>query len=616
MAITYDARTGTLTSTGSYSVDLTVGNITLNTANNIDFEDTGVNIGRWNASTFYTATNSSIHYAPGLADYVTNSWSSGNYFTTFSGSPTWQINGTAGITISDPVTFHTPSATNTSINLPHGVAPTTPTDGDVWTTTTGLFVQANGTTIGPVVDAATAPPAPSALLVGKWTYDGTSTSMTNPGSGFIRFNNATPTSANIMSIHYIDNDAVDWEQHILDAWGGTATGILVRMTKVGDPLTYMVWSINSDNDQLTYNLPYINVVAWEGTWTNGDEIYIEIQTQPFVQRPTTDHGIYTASATLSGQPLNGLIQSSIITHDPAGGSAQFNFLDGGTGVISYNAGNFDISGGAINQIRSSNRFELYGSTNSLPRLTVTETSVQLGHANDVGNGTPMLYLHERTSADAGVAEFGQLWVKDDAPNNLYFRDDAGTDYNLTNPGSTATTISTGWSTGSGGGSFTIGANAPLLLTEQANDDTPGAGLGQVWVQTDTPNRLMFTDDTGQDIRVTPYRATVQTTNATQTEIISIAVASGTTFGYRINIVGNEAATGDTVFESIFGAIHNQGGTTAIVGSDIVDRTEDAGAAAWVVTVAADDTTDALTVDVTGEASHTIDWKVSVEILDV
>ncbi len=111
-------------------------------------------------------------------------------------------------------------------------------------------------------------------------------------------------------------------------------------------------------------------------------------------------------------------------------------------------------------------------------------------------------------------------------------------------------------------------------------------------------------------------ATVQTTTATQTEIIAIPVASGTTFGYRINIVGNEAATGDTVFESIFGAIHNQGGTTAIVGSDIVDRTEDAGAAAWVVTVAADDTTDALTVDVTGEASHTIDWKVSVEILDV
>jgi hypothetical protein len=111
-------------------------------------------------------------------------------------------------------------------------------------------------------------------------------------------------------------------------------------------------------------------------------------------------------------------------------------------------------------------------------------------------------------------------------------------------------------------------------------------------------------------------ATVQTTDATQTEIISIAVASGTTFGYRINIVGNEAATGDTVFESIFGAIHNQGGTTAIVGSDIVDRTEDAGATAWVVTVAADDTTDALTVDVTGEAAHTIDWKVNVEILDV
>ena len=178
--------------------------------------------------------------------------------------------------------------------------------------------------------------------------------------------------------------------------------------------------------------------------------------------------------------------------------------------------------------------------------------------------------------------------------------------------------------GGGGMSGNFNLNSPLrfasndsiYMGEKLNADADEANFGQIWVRNDTPNTLMFTDDTGQDIQISPYRATVTTTTATQTEIISIPVASGTTYGYRINIVGNEAATGDTVFESIFGAIHNQAGTTAIVGSDIVDRTEDAGAAAWVVTVAADDTTDALTVDVTGEASHTIDWKVSVEILDV
>lgn len=34
--------------------------------------------------------------------------------------------------------------------LPHGTAPTTPTNGDMWTTTTGLFVRVNGATVGPL----------------------------------------------------------------------------------------------------------------------------------------------------------------------------------------------------------------------------------------------------------------------------------------------------------------------------------------------------------------------------------------------------------------------------------------------------------------------------------
>ena len=32
------------------------------------------------------------------------------------------------------------------LNLPHGAAPTSPVDGDMWTTTSGLFVRINGTT--------------------------------------------------------------------------------------------------------------------------------------------------------------------------------------------------------------------------------------------------------------------------------------------------------------------------------------------------------------------------------------------------------------------------------------------------------------------------------------
>ena len=33
------------------------------------------------------------------------------------------------------------------LNLPHGTAPTTPVDGDIWTTSSGIFTQINGTTV-------------------------------------------------------------------------------------------------------------------------------------------------------------------------------------------------------------------------------------------------------------------------------------------------------------------------------------------------------------------------------------------------------------------------------------------------------------------------------------
>lgn len=370
--------------------------------------------------------------------------------------------------------------------------------GQVWvrndTPNTLMFTDDAGTDW--VVGGSAAPAPASAVLTGKWTYDGINTGMSNPGSGFIRFSNLTLTSSNRMSIHYIDVDGTDWEQHMLDAWG-SEFGILVRMVKVGDPLTYVVWSINSDSDQLTYNVPYINLVEFEGTWTDGDEIYIEIQTQPYIDRPTTNYGLYVGYATLSGQPLCGLRQTALLTHNPTSGAAELSFNDGGPFIISVNNGAVTMSGGSIWRNNASNRHEWYGASNILPRLTVSETAVTLGHANDAGNGAPQFYMRERTSLAAPGIGWGGLAVLNSTPNQLWFIDDANNTYNLTDPGAGATTITAGWSTGSGG-SLTIAANAPLFYTEQAADDNPAAGQGQVWVRNDTPNTLMFTDDAGTD----------------------------------------------------------------------------------------------------------------------
>lgn len=42
------------------------------------------------------------------------------------------------------------TASIAGLNIPHGTAPSSPVDGDVWTTSAGLFVRINGSTIGPL----------------------------------------------------------------------------------------------------------------------------------------------------------------------------------------------------------------------------------------------------------------------------------------------------------------------------------------------------------------------------------------------------------------------------------------------------------------------------------
>lgn len=56
---------------------------------------------------------------------------------------------TLGCTMLGELTTVASSATSSGFTIPPGVAPTTPNNGDVWVTTAGMFVRANGITIGP-----------------------------------------------------------------------------------------------------------------------------------------------------------------------------------------------------------------------------------------------------------------------------------------------------------------------------------------------------------------------------------------------------------------------------------------------------------------------------------
>lgn len=71
-----------------------------------------------------------------------------------------------GGTLAGLVVTVTPTAASAGFRLPHGTAPSSPTDGDVWTTTAGLYVRINGATVAVEYDGDTAYLTPDGSAVG------------------------------------------------------------------------------------------------------------------------------------------------------------------------------------------------------------------------------------------------------------------------------------------------------------------------------------------------------------------------------------------------------------------------------------------------------------------
>jgi hypothetical protein len=60
----------------------------------------------------------------------------------------------AGGTMTGKLNTVASSTSTAGLRLPHGVAPTSPANGDIWTTTTGIYTQINGSTVGPLASTS------------------------------------------------------------------------------------------------------------------------------------------------------------------------------------------------------------------------------------------------------------------------------------------------------------------------------------------------------------------------------------------------------------------------------------------------------------------------------
>ena len=54
------------------------------------------------------------------------------------------------ISASGKLTLSSGTTSRATFNIPHGIAPTSPVNGDIWTTTSGMYVRVSGSTVGPL----------------------------------------------------------------------------------------------------------------------------------------------------------------------------------------------------------------------------------------------------------------------------------------------------------------------------------------------------------------------------------------------------------------------------------------------------------------------------------
>ena len=146
----------------------------------------------------------------------------------------------------------------------------------------------------------------------KFTYS-TTTTDADPGSGYVRFNNATLASATIAYIDDADafaNDVTAWVQSFDDVSGNSTSRGRIRMYKATNIGVFAVYKINAAiTDATGYTKVPLTYIAGAGSFSDDDEVFIS-----FVA-----HG---EDGTSAG--LDYLFSSTTTDSDPGSGYVRLN----------------------------------------------------------------------------------------------------------------------------------------------------------------------------------------------------------------------------------------------------------------------------------------------------
>ena len=212
-----------------------------------------------------------------------------------------------------------------------------------------------------------------------------------------------------------------------------------------------------------------------------------------------------------------------------------NFKASNTTVVSLNADDLEVDSGTLSIDATNNRVGI-GLTTPKTELTVEGT----------------VTLKEAANASGDTAAYGQLWVKSDSPNNLYFTDDSGQDVQITNNGSLA---------GVAGSLSGLGSTDNVLLRTNGTGGETAQGSG---IAVDDSNNVSGMGTLGCGAITSSGRiVSDDATEATSTTDGSLQTDGGLS-------VAKSAVIGDDLDLLSDGAIVNFGASKEIVLTHVAD----------------------------------------------
>lgn len=184
-----------------------------------------------------------------------------------------------------------------SLNIPEGVAPSSPVDGDMWVTTTDIFARINGVSESLISSAGI-------QGLGIWKYR--TETVTPPASGQIRFNNADISLATEFYLHettdggtdvavFLETLLQDGSVLYMQDQTNSANRVLIEISSSVDSGTYRTYGIQSVIEEGTEPTQNTNVILIASSAAGGGGDVIKVGT------PVNDQvGVWTGDGTIEG----------------------------------------------------------------------------------------------------------------------------------------------------------------------------------------------------------------------------------------------------------------------------------------------------------------------------